>query len=336
MAYATAPWQQPVDFTTGIAKMLATGWHSDFEIKCGHHTFGTHKVILSAASDFFDRLCDSNFQEGQTSSVNLEDDPALVARLIVFAYTTTYPTASLTSDGLKVDQFAGVDDDSFAEREETDLKWLDRAILHSRMYALADKYGATSLKQHSRQRFFISYAESDEYDSDKFPGDFKLDIDIVESNQSVEGAVDSDSSMSDEEEDIEDWPGTSAWKDSCRVIALVYSTTPVHDRGLRDIVLDSLWAVLDMSHRAMVIDVPGVRKLISDHPQLAYDLAVNPRRGVDTICEHCGREIKANLGFCCAHGKTNSCTDEDCQLLFKRESFCYRCYHLGTIRLRNL
>ena len=333
MAATTAAWQQSIDLTCGTPRLLATGRHSDFEIKCGHHTFHAHKAILSASFDYFDRLCDSGFKEGQTSSVNLEDAPSLVARLITFAYTSTYHTASLNSESSRIEQFATIDD-TFAERSDEEVQWVDRAVLHIQMYALADKYGAASLKHQCRQRFLMAYYEDDEYDSKTFPGHSELSPGRVTSEQEMEDAVDRDNRIRKRYGRVEDCFDDGSWKACCFPIELAYSTTPAHDRGLRDIVLDSLWAGLNNLDHDKVIEVPGMRDLISKIPQLSYDLAVNPRTGVDAKCIHCGLEREGNLGWRCKHDKMNTCTELDCLLKFERDSFCWNCSYLGTLKIK--
>lgn len=214
MAATTAAWQQSIDLTCGTPRLLATGRHSDFEIKCGHHTFHAHKAILSASFDYFDRLCDSGFKEGQTSSVNLEDAPSLVARLITFAYTSTYHTASLNSESSRIEQFATIDD-TFAERSDEEVQWVDRAVLHIQMYALADKYGAASLKHQCRQRFLMAYYEDDEYDSKTFPGHSELNPGRVTSEQEMEDAVDRDNRIRKRYGRVEDCFDDGSWKACC-------------------------------------------------------------------------------------------------------------------------
>ena len=92
------PWLYEQPTLSGFIKLLVSGRHTDVNILCRGHTFKVHKTVLSAASTFFDRVCDSQFQEGQTSTITLDDDePALMARMIIFAYTSTYYTDSLNS-----------------------------------------------------------------------------------------------------------------------------------------------------------------------------------------------------------------------------------------------
>ena len=56
----------------------------------------------------------------------------------MFAYTSTYHTASLRCGTQATDQFAMVKD-PFAEGDDEALIWAKRAGLNSSMYALADK-----------------------------------------------------------------------------------------------------------------------------------------------------------------------------------------------------
>ena len=107
MSTYMVPWLYEQTALSGFIKLLVSGRHTDVDIVCRGHTFNVHKTVLSAASTFFDRACDSQFQEGQTSTITLDDDePALVARMIIFAYTSTYHTDSLNSARLEVSLFS--------------------------------------------------------------------------------------------------------------------------------------------------------------------------------------------------------------------------------------
>ena len=73
------------------ARFLDTGRHSDFEIECGEHVFKVHKAIICAKSEFFDKLCSSDFVEGANKRVKLDDeDPAIIARMLLFIYKGSY------------------------------------------------------------------------------------------------------------------------------------------------------------------------------------------------------------------------------------------------------
>lgn len=81
---------------------------SDFIIHCQGHTWRVHRLIISNGCEFFHKLCTGNFkvdcslsrrdtvlidkQEAIERSVDLpDDDPKIVARLLLFLYTGGYP-----------------------------------------------------------------------------------------------------------------------------------------------------------------------------------------------------------------------------------------------------
>ena len=94
------------------ASFLDTGRHSDFEIACQGHVFKVHEAIVCAKSEFFDKVCSSSFSEGVNARVNLDDDePAIVARMILFMYIGTYREGyDISSDLSGQKQFSRVTD----------------------------------------------------------------------------------------------------------------------------------------------------------------------------------------------------------------------------------
>lgn len=205
------------------------------------------------------------------------------------------------------------------------MRWADRCELHVHMYALADKYGAPSLKQQARQRFLLSFYDVDEYDIAAWPCPHGAN------------ANDGDDVGKDDSSDF--FEGEGIWKSYLNIIRMVYNTTPQDDKGLRDIMLEFLQSRLHSKASEEVIEVHGLRQLIAETADLSYDLATNYPVGRMVKCNHCQFKFLWKLTWRCQHGHANQCYEYDeeapeaCDRKFKKESFCWKCQHLGTLEM---
>jgi len=110
--------------------LLISGKYSDFQIVCGAEVWKVHKAIICARSEYFERVCDSNFKEAAEGSITLEGEhPDLVNQMIHWLYTYKYIY------------------DSHSEISP------QRLINHVEMYMLADKYDLRHLKSETRWAF---------------------------------------------------------------------------------------------------------------------------------------------------------------------------------------
>ncbi|KAF2279653.1 MFS general substrate transporter [Westerdykella ornata] len=77
-------------------RLLQTGHHSDFTIKCSDgHEYKVHKLILCAHSKFFDAA--SRFGKEGQSEVTLDDDPTIVKYMLQYIYGHDYEVPSDSS-----------------------------------------------------------------------------------------------------------------------------------------------------------------------------------------------------------------------------------------------
>ena len=231
-------------------------------------------MILSADSGFFNCLTDSSFQEGQTSSVPLpKDEPELIARMLIFAYFSTYPVTSISDKPFS--QFKAVQDRHSTTRN-SELDCVARAKLQMHMYALADKYDLPALKAQSRQRFLISFYEQDEYTLDYERG-----------------------------------PDENNWAVNADIIGLVYTATPWTDRGLRDIVLEFYVRIAQNgAGYTRALASPAVRTPVAQSVDLATGIALNTLSTVCYKCEICAEVDSRGLSSLCDCGKVDSCTQK--------------------------
>ncbi|KAI0398402.1 hypothetical protein F5Y17DRAFT_1853 [Xylariaceae sp. FL0594] len=91
--------QQNKELLGSLEKLYTGGDFSDLTIACGEETYLVHKAVLCPQSDFFDRICKSPFKEGRENHIDLsDDDPRAVKAMIYYFYHLDYTTDTLGSD----------------------------------------------------------------------------------------------------------------------------------------------------------------------------------------------------------------------------------------------
>ncbi|EXJ68961.1 uncharacterized protein A1O5_07893 [Cladophialophora psammophila CBS 110553] len=71
--------------------LLRSEKYSDFTIACNGVEFKVHRAVVCPASPFLDAACNSGFQEAMSRRIEFpEDDPGIVARVVLFLYTSDY------------------------------------------------------------------------------------------------------------------------------------------------------------------------------------------------------------------------------------------------------
>ncbi|KAF7504609.1 hypothetical protein GJ744_002036 [Endocarpon pusillum] len=126
--------------------LLDTSRFADFTINCGGYSWKAHRAMIVPASGYFARLCHGQFKEASNQSVTLEeDDPQMVARLIVFLYSRTYPMtgkdAKKSADSVR--RLLASNDQAYRDQSE-DEKLL---TFHASLYGVADKFECHELKE---------------------------------------------------------------------------------------------------------------------------------------------------------------------------------------------
>ncbi|KAF5989214.1 speckle-type POZ [Fusarium coicis] len=70
-----------------LFKLYETEMYSDLKIACGWDIHKVHKAIICPRSTFFTAACNGNFKEGLESMINLpDDDPTVVREMIYYLY----------------------------------------------------------------------------------------------------------------------------------------------------------------------------------------------------------------------------------------------------------
>lgn len=78
--------------TSDLAKLIANGLHPDLELRCAEQTFPAHKCVLSARSEVFDAMLQSDMLERRTGSVEIADmEPEVLKAFLQYLYTSTLP-----------------------------------------------------------------------------------------------------------------------------------------------------------------------------------------------------------------------------------------------------
>ncbi|KAF2716048.1 hypothetical protein K431DRAFT_258318 [Polychaeton citri CBS 116435] len=141
-----------------LRRLYDTGEYSDLTIECGSEIFRVHKALMCTFSTWFATTCkEGRWKEGNEGYIYLEstqaeheedpsvDDPAAIKAMISFIYLDTYD--------------AVIEDEKFGSRPDL--------VLHTKTYALGDKYDIPPLKDIALHRFLGDV--EDAWNNDDFP-----------------------------------------------------------------------------------------------------------------------------------------------------------------------
>lgn len=243
----------------------------------------------------------------------LDEDPAIIARLLAFMYTGEYCVKSLTTtpSGIQLNQFLGVENSLVVSNND----WCNKCVLHCHVFALADKYDLPLLRTAAYVRFTQSYHEDDK------------DEGLSNAGENAKDGQDADN----DEDDSEDIVYTDEELQYISVIIReVYGSTPATVRELRRVI------ILNMqdSVKDLIFNNPAMRAALTEVPDFACDLAIAHQSGpyvLESKCSACGEsEWDINVQELCACGKTGCCERPECQQKWTRESICTDCFAVGT------
>jgi hypothetical protein len=147
-------------------------------ITCGNDEYKVHKAIICPRSTFFAAACNGRFQEGKSGIVVLaDDDPEAVELMIHYFYYFDYTTQAEVQNKLTVEtlrQASSMSPSATLAQHEKALR--DRfgafntmapsITVHSRVYALGEKYDIQGLKHLSLEKF--KKEAKTHWDSDDF------------------------------------------------------------------------------------------------------------------------------------------------------------------------
>ncbi|KAK1917861.1 hypothetical protein P3342_000578 [Pyrenophora teres f. teres] len=143
-----------------ISSCLTSGDYSDLTIKCADETFNVHKIIVCMQVEFFARAVKFGGKETQENVIYLpDDDPKVIYFLLRYLYTGQYdsellgPPDPARDEPLEHPKLAIIFSDIYnAALEAVAL----HCLLHSKMYAVVDKYNVVGLKELSQKLFTLS------------------------------------------------------------------------------------------------------------------------------------------------------------------------------------
>lgn len=142
----------------GLLRMLASGDFADFEIVCQGHVFQVHRAIICARSQYFQAVTKHGFKEGVDRKLVLEEEePALIARYLIFLYSDSYHSNLRASpDGIlaqELSMFLDVEDPYSCEPHDT----MKLCLLHAEMHGLSMRMLDEYLTKYTVRNFSSSY-----------------------------------------------------------------------------------------------------------------------------------------------------------------------------------
>ncbi|KAH7149118.1 hypothetical protein B0J13DRAFT_550713 [Dactylonectria estremocensis] len=147
-----------LDLTTAKALQSSlisaeSGVYSDLLIKCGTDEYYVHKILLCTRSPFFAKACDGPFKEGQSGEIDLpDDDPEAVASMICYLYRGCYPRVEADAERPQ-EKRLGSPWNAETYGEETISLQDEYLCLHAKVYAIAEKYQVSGLKEMALRNF---------------------------------------------------------------------------------------------------------------------------------------------------------------------------------------
>lgn len=133
-------------------RLLHGSKFTDFEIRCGEHTFKAHRFVICSQSPYFRALAGGDFKEATDQATTLPDEePSLLVRYLIYLYSSSYPEAKL-SDLDSSSQFRSVKDEYGASKDRFQI-----CMLHARMYCFARRRCDERLEKFCLQEFSRNY-----------------------------------------------------------------------------------------------------------------------------------------------------------------------------------
>ncbi|KAI1619052.1 hypothetical protein EDD37DRAFT_647835 [Exophiala viscosa] len=137
-------------------ELLAFGRYSDFIIHCQGYEFKVHRAIVCAASPMLDKACGGLYVEASEGRIDLsEDDPEILARVLLYLYTNDYEAKTVPSylEGVtRKSESQSVPAISSVQPKENEA--LTRLLrIHALVYRSADMLGVEGLKGIASSRF---------------------------------------------------------------------------------------------------------------------------------------------------------------------------------------
>lgn len=246
---------------------------ADLEIECKTKTFKVHGSVIREKSEYFSAAFFGGYKESSTKRITLEDDAFLVVRMIRCMYDIDYPDRKIMARpeeidphavlvGSSADDHQSPNDQIMASSDEigTEESWISRVNTNVEMYALADKYRLTWLKDMAQTKVQSA-----------------CDVAYKHLGQLIERDY-----LSPDYSGVN--LGTRIENELLEEIPLVYESTPPTDRGMRNVMIgyvEKNWVRL--SKRDKLVDV------FSEAPRFGIEMvsAMNPTPLYKGTCRRC-------------------------------------------------
>ncbi|KAI4746980.1 hypothetical protein E4T50_02741 [Aureobasidium sp. EXF-12298] len=155
-----------------ISDLYKNGAYSDFKIICGPDTYYVHKAIICPHSEFFRAACRPDaFQEGKTGIVTLPCNPgrdmeAIKAPIQPNEFEWDLDVEDFTAVKFMIHYFYHHDYPCDIPTHRDHKTWTPGNVakgvlaIHSKMYAMGDKYQVPGLKALAVRKFKLSYEKT--------------------------------------------------------------------------------------------------------------------------------------------------------------------------------
>ncbi|KAI0815425.1 hypothetical protein GGR55DRAFT_628824 [Xylaria sp. FL0064] len=141
------------ELMSSLRELYYSGEYSDLTISCGQSCYRVHKALVCPQSDFFTAACGGGFKEMREGIVDLpDDDPWAVKMMVDYFYHFEYDIQSVREPSQISSEATHA---SFGETSQIP----SSLVLHTMVYALAEKYNIPGLKDFALQEFKAAVAE---------------------------------------------------------------------------------------------------------------------------------------------------------------------------------
>ncbi|OIW22532.1 hypothetical protein CONLIGDRAFT_587322, partial [Coniochaeta ligniaria NRRL 30616] len=248
-----------------LFSLYKDGKYSDLTIVCGESTYRAHKAVLCTRSQFFAKACDGAFQEASTGVIDLsQDDPQAVKMMMHYFYHLDYPHVAMHESA--VDDHQPVANGNKASQSSPSDPVIDAP---PSLLLTATRNGVTPTRSRKKKHGAKASPLWADLDTTAHFRDPNL---IIHSNVYALGeqyAVEGLKAMA-LEKFIAEAKVHWATEDFLQAVEHVYSSTPEHDRGLRDVVRNTFY-----EHRRELMDRENVKPYLRDVQDFAYDVLMH-------------------------------------------------------------
>lgn len=280
-------------------RSLSSGDDADCVVRSGQHNFLVHKLVLKQCN-FFAAAFKHGWLEAKDSVVELqEDEPYLVARLIIWLYQSEYPCDDVNGSKVAQEHLMRISDPLCVSGDASHTPdWSSLCRLHLQMATMGDKYGLPDLVKEGFRCFVKDFSCKDETGT------------LSASNAHTYHPLSiPDSRRLDLLQSCCEAPG------SCDTFFRTYALSLLQD-----------WTAWDGASSIRV------EKLVRDCPDIAVNLATSRMSTKTWYCSSCDWETRVLLRRCaCSKKKKTGCKEEGCVDAIREENICRRCHEFGTL-----